>query len=79
MYSTTTISVKRTALADSKTGMPVFQPYNPPHQNIHLSHPQAQHIALAQHQAVALNYPGINFAQMPYQMPYAATFPIQCK
>ena len=70
------MSVKRAAIADSKTGMPVFQPYS--HQGMHLS-PAQHHIALAQHPAMAINYPGINFAQVPYQVPYTAAFPIHCK
>jgi hypothetical protein len=85
------LSVKRAALADSKTGMPVFQPYqiNPqphPHsfQNFTQAnaaaslHPQVQHLTLAQHpQSGPINYSAINFP-MPYAT-YPATFTLPCK
>lgn len=88
------MSVKRAALTDSKTGMPVFQPYslNPQahlqsYQNLAQInaaaaaslHPQVQHLTLAQHpQGGPLNYSAINFA-MPYATTYPATFTLPCK
>ena len=79
------LSVKRAALADSKTGMPVFQPYtlNPTHfqnfaQTAPLHHSQMQHLTLAQHpQNAAINYSALNFA-LPYGT-YPATFTMPCK
>lgn len=75
------MSVKRTALTDTKTGMPVFQPQQPT--TLHQLHPGAtnQHLALpasaAQqqpHQSLtALNYP-INF---PLQ--YTPYISLPCK
>lgn len=88
MYQTTTIPVKRTALTDSKTGMPMFQPFTQNHSNQaatihHLQHhAQGQPITITQHPAgaqavAALNYP-INFATMQYA-PYPPTFSLPCK
>lgn len=74
------ISVKRTALTDAKTGMPVFQPQQPT--ALHQLHPGAttQNLALpasAQQQPsqplTALNYP-INF---PLQ--YTPYISLPCK
>jgi len=85
LYQTTALPVKRTALTDSKTGMPMFQPFTQNHSNqataLHHLH-QGQAITIAQHPSAggaisALNYP-INFATMQYA-PYPTTFSLPCK
>jgi hypothetical protein len=53
------LPVKRTALTDSKTGMPIYHTYTT---NPSQLQPHPQHLTLAQHpQMAALNYQPINF------------------
>ena len=79
MYAASGLPMKRTALTDNKTGMPMFQPL---HQlaggpAIHHLHSQPQPIGLPQ-QLATLNYPGaFNFGGVQYA-PYPATFTLPC-
>lgn len=89
LYQTASLPVKRTALTDSKTGMPMFHPFTQNHSNqattlhhFNQHHAQGQPITIAQHPSgaatvAALNYPAINFAAMQYA-PYPPTFSLPC-
>jgi hypothetical protein len=67
------VSMKRSALTDSKTGLPVYQPAY--HQ---ISHPQYANLQ-AVHQATALNT-GFPNQNAPFAMQYAPyPFPIHCE
>ncbi len=72
--------VKRTALADNKSGIPVYQSFNtiaaptnsaPSSTTLH-----SQHLIAAQHPVPGLNYQAINFAYGPFP---GSTISVPCK